>query len=102
MTEETKKLIESVQTYEHPSPLCFDSEPKILVKKSELIRVVEDLTKWNKVEYSLPKTGTKVLVRFKNGNWSTSERYISTGSGFEHWKGSGTFADSIIEWKYIN
>jgi len=101
MTEEIKKLVESVPTCDFK----FDEYPELdgnYVLKSDFMRVVEELTKWNKVEDSFPVIGVKVLVLLSTGNWSTSQRYISTGSGIEQWKGSGTFTDSITEWKYIN
>lgn len=43
MTEEIKKLIESVKVYQHPVPLCFDSIARALVEKSDFDRVVEEL-----------------------------------------------------------
>lgn len=43
MTEKIKKLIESVETYEYPTPWCYNSKPMTLVKKSDLIRIVEEL-----------------------------------------------------------
>jgi hypothetical protein len=43
MTEEIKKLIESVKVYQHPVPLCFDSIARALVEKSDFDRVVKEL-----------------------------------------------------------
>ena len=108
MSEEIKKLIESVRTIDlergvfNESGEMTGTEFFPVVYKSDFDRVVEELTKWNKVEDGkFPKVDTKVLVRFKNGNWSVSERYVSIANGCERWKGSGTFTDAIIEWKYI-
>ena len=97
MTYEVKKLIDSVKVYQHPVPLCFDSIARALVDKSDFDRVVEELTKWNKVEDCLPKSKdilTQVLVKIqgkrlqcnlgiitatfdkRTGKFKTGEKYV--------------------------
>jgi hypothetical protein len=68
-TEKAKELIGSVSTYTYPVPLCFSSRPMELVEKSEFLRVIDELTGWNKVEDGLPeiqKTNDNRLVAVMN------------------------------------
>jgi hypothetical protein len=75
---------------------CRDFRQYLAVK--EAISLAQ---RWISVDEELPPVGEKVLVKLSTGNWSTSERCISTENGREHWKGSGTFADSITHWRPI-
>lgn len=59
MTEEAKKLIQSV-IKNHNSIICVDFKDYVL--KSEFDRVVEELTKWNKVTQYAP-------LAWETGNW---------------------------------
>jgi hypothetical protein len=67
MTEEIKKLIESVPVL-NLGMYRIDSEHKShfkAVRKSDFDRVVEELTKWNKVEDKLPDEHMPVLCKSK-------------------------------------
>ena len=104
MTEEIKNLIESVKIQNATTNICiFDVNNYVL--KSDFDRVVEELTKWNKVEDCLPESKdilTKVLVKIKGkrlqcslgittavfdkrtGKFKTGEKYVE-----------------VTEWRYI-
>lgn len=61
---------------------------------------------WTPVEESFPEIGETVIVLSKNGKVTTSQRYIPKDmygniTGKETWKGSKSFADSIIAWMRI-
>ena len=91
MTEEIKKLIDDI-------PIQFKSVNGDWVLKSDFDRVVEDLTKWNKVEDKLPKEGETVLVR-----GYSRKIYICKYNKSEFIDDSDYLPlVNIIEWKYIN
>lgn len=61
---------------------------------------------WTPVEESFPEIGETVIVLSRNGKVTTSQRYIPKDiygniTGKETWKGSKSFADSIIAWMRI-
>lgn len=80
------------------------------IKKSDVIELVEKLTKWNKVEDCLPDyNGEPVLVRFKLGITAVCiMRYAHDNNDdepdyyFEYASyGLGYVNDEAIEWKPI-
>ena len=61
---------------------------------------------WTPVEESFPEIGETVIVLSRNEKVATSQRYIPKDiygniTGKETWKGSKSFADSIIAWMRI-
>jgi hypothetical protein len=100
MTEEVKKLVESVET----NKFCKGrTEEGVFleyeyVRKSDFDHIVEELTKWNKVEDILPESGKKILVKNRIGHIGFAIReehkFVDPEDGF--------LLVNIIEWKYIN
>lgn len=104
MTDEIKKLIESVKVYQHPVPLCFDSIARALVEKSDFDRVVEELIKWHKVEDKLPEEQGHYFVRVKNSfpkncNVVVAEFYDDNNIFYS--ESSDEPIKDAIEWKPI-
>lgn len=100
MTEETKKLIESVQTF---IPLramstCLGGGGSYILK-SDFDRVVEELTKWNKVEECLPEKGSRILVKHVDENVHLC--LCPDGVNFIDPDDYIAWCN-VIEWKYIN
>jgi hypothetical protein len=59
MTEDVKKLVESVEVY---SKIAEPNGSYVL--KSEFLRVVKELTKWNKVEDGVPDVQKRNTDRY--------------------------------------
>jgi hypothetical protein len=101
MTEEIKKLIESVKTFNASD----DSVDYILDRTGEFVlrydfdRVVEELTKWNKVTDCLPGIYDPVLLKDEYGMEDYGKRIH--GSGNNIWASSSGEIGEVIEWKYI-
>lgn len=91
MTEETKKLIESVTVFTQYDVVCSGGLTE-WVGKSDFDRVVEELTKWNKVEECLPDINRRLLVKSKIGI-----EYLS------YYQINGKFTSSckVAYWRYI-
>ena len=118
MSEEVKKLIESVITNCNKI-VCVDFKDYVL--KSEFLRVIEELTKWNKVEDCLPKHKQECLFKLDSKDicigfvtyfeYGDSEitlygKPIPPGKHtFRNWEIFNTNTGKsyeVIEWKYIN
>mgnify|MGYP007069485989 CR=1 FL=1 len=103
MTEEIKILIDKL-----PIETIYRKETKELfncVKKSDVILLIEELTKWNKVEDRLPMSDsvlTVVLVKLQGRNLKCSLG-VSTAT-FDgrtcKFKTRDKFVD-VTDWRYI-
>jgi len=106
MNEEVKKLIESCFIFQNKSKTDFLAKNEDMIRKSDFDRVVEELTKWTKVEDGLPETDrifTPVFVKI-------SGKYLQCPLGY----GVALFNSRtkrftikerhviVTEWKYIN
>ena len=102
MTEETKKLIDELPT----SRVGFGDEMRELVYKSDLIRIVEELTKWNKLKDGFPDTGRQLLAKFRDGDievaWYLSHKYRDCSFYSRCEPDIDFILEDIIEWKYTN
>jgi hypothetical protein len=79
MTEDIKKLIESVKVYQHPTPLCFNSRAMALVEKSDFDRVVEELEYLS--ELRKPSEGIKQAIEeFANSQYNKDATLICANS----------------------
>lgn len=59
---------------------------------------------WFNISDKLPDIGVQVLVETTNGKFTTTqlnEIKVFNGKTILRWKGSRTFSDSVIRWKYI-
>jgi len=104
MTEETKKLIESVTVFTQHDVVCSGGLTE-WVGESDFYRVVEELTKWNKVEDGFPEKQGHYLVRVKssfpkNCNVIVCEFY-EDNKRFYSESGDEPIYDAI-EWSPIN
>jgi len=108
MTEDIKKLIESVKVYKgafstYESGHCVIHDA---VSKSDFDRVVEELTKWNKVEDCLPDTGKQLIVKFRDNSidaaWYLSHKYRDCMFYARCEPDIDFILEDIFEWKYIN
>ena len=89
MTNEIKQMVDELPCYRDNNG-C---------KKSDVIELVEKLTKWNKVEDGLPEIGKRVLMKFDDDKISSGHRiqeklFVDDIANF-YWD------VEIIEWKYI-
>ena len=107
MTEELKKLIKSIRTTEliRKNPISGELEKANFVLKSDFDRVVEELTKWNKVEDGLPEIQGYYFVRVehsfpKNCHVIVSE-FDDENNRFYSESGDNPIYDAL-EWKPIN
>jgi hypothetical protein len=101
MTDEAKRLIESVETFK----FCKGRTDKGIflendyVLKSDFDRVVEELTRWRRVEDELPEIRRPVLLKDINGKEDYGKRI--------HLSGDCLFAcnsgdlEEITHWRYI-
>lgn len=102
MTDETKKLIDELETFS----TVINGRKEYFsgwVRKSDLIRVVEELTKWNKVEDGKPEfistnshMSKQVLCKMKEGYFKVCQ--FSYILGFYPLYAN----EDVTEWKYIN
>lgn len=101
---DTAKLIKSVHVFTQDDVRRSGSRTE-WVSKEDFDRVVEELTKWNKVEDVLPKPGYELVnVRCRNKNkedgiWLEDVCYIDEdtntwGKRYHTW-------ETILEWRYI-
>jgi len=108
MTEETKKLIDKL-------PIQFKSVNSDWVSKSDVISIIEEFTKWNKVKESTPlawetgdwdgKKSDLVLAKDSCGVPHIAKVYEGIIDGIEFcdfYDEQDFEIDGITEWKYIN
>jgi hypothetical protein len=97
MTEEAKRLIKSVKTFAIRNGRIYDAGTYgWLIKIADFDRVVEGLTKWNKVkEVGYPAMGSEVVV---HRDIEIQQKYVCKWTEEEE-----RWADmnAIIEWRYI-
>jgi len=94
MTEEVKKLLDKLPV----SRVGFGDEMRELVYKLDVVILIEELSKWNKVEDSLPKKETHVLIKHVDENI-----HLCIYDGEEFLDPDDYIAwSNIVEWKYIN
>jgi len=105
MTEEIKKMIESVERYGTRQITRYSLErakagltEKRFVRESDFDRIVEELTKWNKVEQE-PKiyVDKTFIVKFRNGKCGIA---LYNGYGFLDISDE-CYYHNIVEWKYL-
>lgn len=86
MIDEVRNKIDELKV--HECRCSFSLPPIELLLKSDVIKLVESLTKWNKVEDCLPELSCKCLVKFKevdiNGeNHFSSAHYFHLKKQFD-------------------
>ena len=104
MTEEVKKLIESVKRYGTRQITTYSLErakaglkEKRFIRESDFDRVVEKLTKWNKVEDCLPD-GKIELDCICQGQRTHLCCFLGLGDAFIK---AYFEKKKIVEWRYI-
>ena len=97
MTDEVKKLIESVKIHWTGDVKRLVGIPRRYVLKSDFDRVVEELTKWNKVEDGLDfrDKNEQILCKLVSGTMC-----ILVAKNVYSWVGK-YIGDGLVEWRYI-
>ena len=110
MTEEVKKLIESVERYDWEEGRMLKDKTGIYIEFDELLWIVGELTKWTKVEDGLPEKiidkgnpCDKYRAYLVKGTYFNVEfvkiaQYVCYGE--DNWQFLTDI--NVIEWKYIN
>ena len=106
MTEEIKKLIESVERYDWEEGRMLKDKTGIYIEFDELLWIVGELTKWNRVENGLPENSLEqVWIKgvYEHPKYGELPFYgVSRWTGV--WRGYTDCTDpkyKITEWKYI-
>lgn len=121
MTQEAQKLINELPKHYYQCDKC-DGEGSIklgiawydtcdvcggngtIVDKcvftSDVIKLVEELTKWNKVEDGLPESSINVLLK-RRQPFSIYELSGFQLKGIFYSNETGNIISDVIEWKYI-
>lgn len=103
MNTEVQKLIDGLKKYDPHQIAKYSHEramnglkPKLFTRESDLIGLVESLTKWNKVDDCLPEMNQTVIVKMDSGRldvcYFKSKVFVDTLFGL---------ALNVTEWKPI-
>ena len=102
MTEQVKKLIDSAKVYSLPAPIRYEGLCKEVVLKSDLERIVEELTMWHKAEDCLPNEGETVICKtlYTLGKREVYRYEVSDFINSRYWCENNQYV-KVLEWKRI-
>jgi hypothetical protein len=99
MTQKAKELIDELEVV---TKMNWEDKWTELVKKSAVIELVKELTKWNKVEDGLPEPITSIQMRKKNGYIGVGYMSVAMHQFYDYKSQTYFEISDVIEWKPIN